>query len=544
MMKSIKFVWGIAIFTLSFCLIISNSTVVGAEGISLSIPDGYGRIKEAYTDSHSDLVLVHIQDLHCNYDAQMSIQNIVNKLVNEDDFNLVAMEGSIGNLDTKPFCNYSDEEIKEKVAHFFLKEGSINGPGYAHIMNKGSFAFWGADDPQLYETNKEAFMASLNLRNDYNVFCENIKSILKQFRQKVYNKELAQFDKQLQAYKAGELSFGKFAFYLNEIISEKKLEKNNYNNFNTLIRVLTLEKDIDFTLVDTQRSNCIDKLSKKLKGKKLSKLLDMSLHFKTAKISAVEFYSYLRETVGKSKRISFDKYPELDRYISYILSYNEIGHMQLFNEIDMVQGEVKEKLFRRPIEKEIDALSKNIEILQSLANLKLTTKTLESYRKDRSAFLASNFTNFITKNARQYRIKYNLGVAFRKIDVQLPDLEKFYTAALERDKALVNNTIDRMNRINAKKGVLVAGGFHTDGIKEALKKKGISYIIITPKVDELDGTSNLYQEVMLGKKTMFENLFYEEFKGKEYAEVIAFQKAAKYYADIVFKTILNKGVAK
>lgn len=529
--------------------IATNSTAaIGADSIqaiksfsNLSIPENYGIIKDRYINNYSDLLIIHIQDLHTNYDAQMSTYKIIDKLINEQNFKLVTVEGSVGRLETAPFSNYPDKDIKERVAQHFLKAGTIDGVGYAHIMSEGSFAFWGVDDPDLYKQNVEAFKGSLDKRAKNNAFCDNIKSILDKFKQKAYNRKLLQFDKQIQAYSQDELSFGKFAAYLNGLIAEYRIEKDTYNNFDRLIEVLNLEKDIDFISVDTQRSECIEVLSRKLKDEQLSKLLDMSLHFKTADIGAVEFYSYLKEVVDKNERVSFKDYPELEKYIRYILSYNEIEHIELFEEIGQLQDALKQKLFTREIERDINRLSKNIEILKNLVNLKLTPHTLDSYRKNRGAFLASNFINFINKNAPKYRIKYTIAPGFRKIDAKLPDLEKFYSLALERDRVLIDNTLNRMNEINIKTAVLVAGGFHTDGITDALKRKGISYIVITPKVNELDTESSLYVSVLLGKKTLLEKLYYEQLerKDRDSADAVAFQQAAKYYADIVYRTILD-----
>jgi len=530
---------------LSFFVVSANvaiSAETPASATVLSIPESYGAIKEQSMGNYDNSLVVLIQDLHCNYDAQMSIYKIIDKLIKEENFKLVTIEGPTGRLDTAPFCKYSNDEIKERVAKHFLKSGSINGAGYAHIMNKGSFAFWGVDDPVLYQQGTDAFMTALKTRSENSVFCGNIKTILDELKLKAYNKNLLHFDNQSKAYKEDKISLGEFADYLNELLAENSLSKEPYVNFNKLIEVLKIEKTIDFTSVDTERSECIEVLSKKLKDKDLSQLLEKSLHFKTQTIGAVEFYSYLKDTVEKNpKKITFEKYPQLYKYISYILSYNTIDHAKLFEEIDSIQSAVKEKLFTRQLERDIDISYRNIDILNNLSGLKLTTKTLDIYRKDRSAFLASRFVTFINENAPKYKIRYTINPVYRKIDEQLPDLERFYAAALERDKALVDNTINRMNQLSTKKAILVAGGFHTEGITNALKKKGVSYMVITPKVNEVDDKNSLYMSVMLGKKTMMEQIFYGQLKnGKvQNADAVAFQQAARYYADIIYKTILD-----
>ena len=191
----------LVIIILSVCLIGTNSAVAISDIPALSIPDNYGSIKDRYNNNYSDLVVVHIQDLHCNYDAQMSIYNIVDKLVKEHNFKLVTVEGSVGRLETAPFSKYPDEGIKEKVTQHFLKRGRVDGSAFAHIMNKSSFAFWGVDDLALYKQNVNAFKSSLAPKSENNALCDNIKSILDKFKQKAYNKRLLQFDKQIQAYK-------------------------------------------------------------------------------------------------------------------------------------------------------------------------------------------------------------------------------------------------------------------------------------------------------------------------------------------------------
>ena len=49
--------------------------------IDLVIPVEWGRIREIYKGSKgSEQVIVHIQDAHCNYDAQNNIENILSRL--------------------------------------------------------------------------------------------------------------------------------------------------------------------------------------------------------------------------------------------------------------------------------------------------------------------------------------------------------------------------------------------------------------------------------------------------------------------------------
>jgi len=274
-----------------------------------------------------------------------------------------------------------------------------------------------------------------------------------------------------------------------------------------LINVLDKESDIDFLEVDTQRSNYIEKLNEVLKDRNLSELLDKSLHFKTGKLSAVAFYTYLKAISENDSTHDLSKdFPQLSRYIDYLMLYSDINNTELFKELDQMEKALKNKMFKNEAERKVDKLAYNLGVLKDLFNIKLTKDALQYYRDNRKEFTASHFINFISENAPRYKIRYKLDPAFRKVDAQLPDLERFYSLAEERDNALVFNTLNKMKENNAKMAVLVSGGFHTEGITRLLKDKNISYIVVTPKVDKLQ-KDNPYLSVLLDEDNIYDMIY-------------------------------------
>jgi hypothetical protein len=63
--------------------------------------------------------------------------------------------------------------------------------------------------------------------------------------------------------------------------------------------------------------------------------------------------------------------------------------------------------------------------------------------------------------------------------------ETYYVAAEARSVAMANNLLSKMGR-RLGYTVLVTGGFHTQEIAESLKKAGVSYVVVTPRVQVLD----------------------------------------------------------
>jgi len=497
-----KRILGIAV--LISILFASTASAQSINNIREMVSESNGTIRDSYFAGGNSGIVVHIQDLHCNYDAQISVYNIINELIDKYDLDLVSIEGSVGQLETAPYSKRPNDKTKEFVARYFVKTGGLDGAGLAHMMKHSGFSFFGADDAKLHQENVDAYTESLKGQADNERYYNNIKEIVEKLKFKAYSKELLDLDKNIQAFKAEELDFASYISYINELILKHGLKEEDYPNFIQLMEVLEKESDIDFLEVDTQRSEYIDFLGDKLDKKSLSELLDKSLFFKTGKISALEFYSFLEDVSMRENDFSMaEDYSGLARYVDYIKQYSKIDNIKLFQEIEEIEKALKEKLFTDKTQREINRLSHTLDILKDLFSLRLTKETLQYYKDNKKEFTPSFIINFISDAASKYKVQYKLDPSFRKIAAKLPDMERFYKIAQERDSILVYNTLDQMKKRKSDIAVLVSGGFHTDGITKLLKEKQVSYIVVTPKVEKLY-SDNPYQSLILGEETALE----------------------------------------
>lgn len=142
----------------------------------IDVPDSI-RIKEYECDS-LERSWVLIQDAHCNYQAQLAIADAVRWLVRDHGLRLVAVEGSVGLIDTSPFASFSDKEIKKDVADYFMKQGKITGPEFESICGEGKFEIHGVDDSELWQENNKALMNALNAKEKTLSYCSKARSLL------------------------------------------------------------------------------------------------------------------------------------------------------------------------------------------------------------------------------------------------------------------------------------------------------------------------------------------------------------------------------
>lgn len=85
-----------------------------------------------------------------------------------------------------------------------------------------------------------------------------------------------------------------------------------------------------------------------------------------------------------------------------------------------------------------------------------------------------------------------------RVEQVVRDAMDFYILAAVREKPMFENTLARMGVTQTSVGVLVAGGFHTAGLKTLLRSRGISYAVIAPVIKDVKAEDEtLYEQRLL-----------------------------------------------
>ena len=82
----------------------------------------------------------------------------------------------------------------------------------------------------------------------------------------------------------------------------------------------------------------------------------------------------------------------------------------------------------------------------------------------------------------------------------------FYRLAKERDSVLAENLLQLAAQNPNNKTFFVSGGFHRQAITETLKKNGISYVVLSPKITAKDGAENYWRALGGYKDNLETNL--------------------------------------
>ena len=468
------------------------------------IPRDYGLIKSKYTAKDSKKLVIHIQDAHCNYEAQSNIIKILECLIKNDGLSLISVEGADGFIDTSWFKAFPDADIRKEVADYFMKKGEITGPEFLSITSEYRIKLFGAETRAYYIENLNAFTSSYPLKEDVEKYFNQIKAVLNKLKNYIYSDELKELDTKNLDYESKKLSFTDYVKYLESLGEKYKMNLRQYENLFKLVSVLVYEKKIDFNVVDKERAALIDVITKKLEKEALAELVNKSLEFKVGKISSAEYYDYLKALAAKHGISMSGEYPNLFNYIIYNSVYSRIENEQLFSDIKKFEGDVKNKIFANDDQRTLDKLSCHINILLGLVNIRLLNGDFDYYKSRRDEFTHEIFAEFIKKMAQRYGFAYEVDAPSPAVTESMPKLEDFYSIAIKRDKALVDNTIQAMRKEDAQVSVLITGGFHSEGITKLLEKQGISYIVVCPNITK--DVETPYIKILTNQRTPLEEI--------------------------------------
>lgn len=227
----------------------------------IGISKDIGTIKTKYKGKDGKL-LIHIQDAHCNYEAQTNISKILETLSKDYNINTISVEGADGYVDTAWFKSFPDAEIRKEVADYFMKKGEITGAEFLSITKDYPIKLYGAENRDLYIKNLNAFTQIYPHKQEIEKYLLDVKSVLGKLKGYIYSKDLMAFDAVTEDYKDKKKTLSDYAKVLSVQLKRHNLDLKDYPDFSKLVYTLVYEDKIDFKVVDQERANLIDAISK------------------------------------------------------------------------------------------------------------------------------------------------------------------------------------------------------------------------------------------------------------------------------------------
>jgi len=375
------------------------------------LPQQYGSVRKVSMPkkardegrgTRDGLLVLHVQDIHQNPEAQNNIARTLQELINHKKIDLIALEGAFDTIDVQPFRDFPYPESIEKVADYLLQENKISGPIHTALRLRSGLALppiVGIDDEALYNANVEAYKKShLGVPQMQERLSDQLKELAGQ-KAKVLNPSLAFYDQQVVAYRQGEITIGSFV----QMLSREIPQEEQPDVIPLYLEALDLERNLDFTQVEKERAQLVNQLVTQLDKTQLSELTRLSAAFRMERLSHASFYNYLKnlcETVG----IRWAHYPTMASYIHYVLITDLIDGEKLF----LGMEEMEEVGYKRHIKTEAEKIligeSKNLHLKEKLVKFSAWRSTTNRIMD--SAFRRANVVGMISQTIAKYCVTH------------------------------------------------------------------------------------------------------------------------------------------
>ncbi|MBU1863348.1 MAG: hypothetical protein KKH94_06795 [Candidatus Omnitrophica bacterium] len=465
------------VFTIATLPLCTHTTAVASQSIDSFLQKQATEtadytIGELFLSDNPSAGVVILEDAHCNVSIQKQLMKIIKSLNQAIQIStlagipLILQEGGMyGPIDTSVL---QLNKTKEELTHYLdqkLHAGEIGAAEYLHT-EEGGFTFCGIEDTTLYEANYQHFMNVSSKR-------EKIQALLDEIQEKLKGLQTVLFSAELQD----------FYQLMHEEIKGETIEE-----YLETLRLLMLQYGIDeqrFKTLATyfETVKALSSLNKELVEKELEDFNQIC----KKKHALDEVYSNIA-----NGSITIGEYPELYKYGKlkhYVLSTRMVDFIK---EKEALENELFMHLAYHEEEKELIYALRSFHIIHKILSLTLTRDEYRYYAQEPKK--GRNLFRELIEYIQSYYHEFTTSLPLDEIE---RDAQLFYKAVEERDNSLTANVAKALREYNIPIATLIIGGFHTDGIISRLKEQNISFLVVTPKLENIEqGSVETYFDVM------------------------------------------------
>ncbi len=474
-----------------------------------SLATAYGDVAEVHLapGAKDRPLIIHIQDAHDQYDAQKNIARLIESLQAGAGIALVGVEGATGGFNLAPYRNFPRPQFIRDAAENLLRSNLIAGPEYAGWTSEKEPTLWGVEDTGPYLANIQAFKEGLPRQAELKGRLRVWQSQLDLLKFHLYSAEMREHDRRRAEQRSGKLPIADYVRSLAQALPAEQADRLGvrFPHINLFLQALDLEDDLNFAQVEKERLVLLQRLSQTLSQPQMTDLLNKSVLYRMGRLSYGGFHSFLAFLCGRSG-IDLDLYQQMSRYIRYALISDRLRGGEILQELAGLEGAARGRWLIGRDQRDLFELSEDVSLVDRLSDFAMSPEDWKSYG-DRRPEIA-NIAERIKALSRRANFFWREDDG-RPLQADLAPFENFCARALERNGVLVGNLLAKMESSGQTSAVLVAGGFHSEGLTDLLREKRVSYAVVTPKINEIDADVHSL-DALSGEKLPLEKLFAAE----------------------------------
>ncbi|MFC1566995.1 hypothetical protein ACFL4A_04045, partial [bacterium] len=447
---------------------------------NLFLEPGYGKITQTFSGNSSAKEVIVIQDIHCEPSVQKNTAKIIESLKNtyKSKLKVIGVEGTpAGEIDTSIISSIRNTKARNQFVEHFTQKGYFSGPEIYSLLNTDKdVRLYGVENFDLYLKNFKAFEKAVPYKAKLHRIIKCMENDIYVQKRKNYTQEIRQFDNIKNKYSNQKIGLTQ---YLNFLIEKAKSFKINisqkYKNIDSFLKVRTIKNQINESNLVFEINSISQSFYKLLSKHEITRLKAYGIN------KAESYYIYMKELVDQ-KNIKLSKdLQNLDMYFKYLEYKEKTNELKLLEELESFEYEILFSMTKNnPELSKLLQIEQKLKILSQFINTRASSEDAKLWLENRTQYL---------KNLREYLFKMNRYSTYIEESKTIMELEnlmsEFYESANERNEHIVNNLLKSGK---SEKYVLVIGGYHSQGITQILRSKGLNYKVIIPNTKESDLT--------------------------------------------------------
>ncbi|MDD5670278.1 MAG: hypothetical protein PHN49_01425 [Candidatus Omnitrophica bacterium] len=483
----------------------------------IAVPENIGEVTARFSaDANSPVgamlapVIVHIQDAHSNYEAQVNIKKILDHVSQTYGVDAVFLEGVMHQIDPDLLRYFKEDSLNQEFTNHLAEEGIVGGTELFLIgQNNAGITAYGVENAKLYRANLEAFRSVMAEKELSESLTGQLKASLLTLSSHVFNKKLSTFFKEWLFYQdvPGEL-LRHVNTLKTSVHRELKLDLENAReqlDWPQLVRFFRLQQ-LEACLDRNKASEELEALTAWIKKSGLNASwandLDNLVSGKSVKNADAESPRTMIEKFydqAAPLAFSWQAYPRLKSALGLSVLRSEIDAKKLFNEIHRLTGMVLDKLAVSAEEKALLSIYQDYLLVKKLLALELVYEDFaqvenrrETVKPSQLAVRLEEVRSTLKNEAAPLKFGAN---DVKKCDAVFEKALVFYAGSRAREQEIYRNMTDTMKANGKHNAVLITGGFHSDGLSSLFREHQMSYVEVIPRITQVQEKSP-YVDVM------------------------------------------------
>lgn len=452
-----------------------------------------------------------IQDAHGEPQLQNSMVAMITHLIEKYEVEVVGLEGASGRIAAEQLRVFGQKDSDEAIADYMLQSGEISGPEYLAMVEKHPVSWVGIEAKELYQKNRQAY-DSLDVSFQLSLpYRQALHRRFQRLKQKIYNPALLQWDTWVQDFRNEKVSLRHFLKRLPDVPHLNLNESSSEMKYPSLTRLLYLQKaslvSQNPEAINQEKKSLENELEKKGSSEQMREALLEIL----ARFTAMETAFNARRAaeklfdLGRKEGLVWSHYPLLTKQIAQSVLASEIDASSMAREIELLIKEIYDHYLVQADERYLQIFAEDLRLAEIRMQAQMSADQEAEWTFNQSRMMSGEMLETLRQFETQYLSQARGGPmpADAHWIQSFNEAGRFYQYAKQREESMVQNLRAEMKQKGSQRAILVAGGFHADGLQDALTKEGIGFASLRPKMSA-EPKKSLYQALLQEKATTLE----------------------------------------